>query len=246
MLIVTFGLGLIIGSFLHVCVVRIPKGKSVVYPPSACPHCRITLRPLDLMPLLSFLLLKGKCRYCSSPINLRYPSLELLTGLLFATTAYKLDYSIVTTIQAVLLISALIVISFIDLDHYIIPDKMLIFLLLTWIAFLPFTTVDYLNSFAGLAAAGGFFLMITLISKGGLGMGDSKLAAVLGLYLGWPNALLAMFLACFLAGFVGIFLILLKIKSPKDIIPFGPFMAWAAFITLLWGDQILHWYSSFL
>lgn len=245
MLIVVFCLGLIIGSFLHVCVVRLPKGKSVVYPPSACPDCRINLRPLDLMPLLSFLLLKGKCRYCSNPINLRYPIIELLTGFLFATTTYKLDYSIVT-IQALLLISALIVISFIDLDHYIIPDKMLIFLLITWIAFLPFTAVDYLNSFAGLAAAGGLFLMITLVSKGGLGMGDSKLAAVLGLYLGWPNALLAMFLACFLAGIVGIFLILLKIKSPKDIIPFAPFMALAAFITLLWGDQILHWYTSLL
>ena len=245
MLIINFCLGLIIGSFLNVCLLRLSEGKSVVYPPSACPNCNINLRPWDLIPLLSFLLLKGKCRYCSSPISLRYPIVELLTGLLFATTADKFGYSVVT-IQALILISALIVISFIDLDHYIIPDKVLIFLLITWIAFLPFTSVDYLNSFFGLASAGGLFLIITLVSKGGMGMGDSKLAAVLGLYLGWPNALLAMFLACFLAGIVGISLILLKIKSRKDIIPFGPFIALAAFITLLWGDQILHWYISLL
>ncbi|SHK07539.1 prepilin peptidase [Desulforamulus aeronauticus] len=245
MYIVLFFLGLILGSFLNVCIYRTPRGESIVSPPSACPKCKNRLLKRDLIPVISYLWLWGKCRFCHDSINLRYPIIELLTGLLFATTAYKLDYSIVT-IQALLLISALIVISFIDLDHYIIPDKMLIFLLITWIAFLPFTTVDYLNSFAGLAAAGGLFLMITFVSKGGLGMGDSKLAAVLGLYLGWPNALLAMFLACFLAGIVGIFLILLKIKSPKDIIPFGPFMALAAFITLLWGDQILHWYTSLL
>ncbi|WP_238457860.1 prepilin peptidase [Desulforamulus ferrireducens] len=132
------------------------------------------------------------------------------------------------------------------MDHYIIPGNVLIFLLIAWLVFLPFLPVDYLNSLAGLSTAGGLLLLIALVSRGGMGMGDIKLAAVLGLYLGWPNALLAMFIACLLAGTCGMFLILFKIKSRKDIIPFAPFIALASFITLLWGDRILSWYIGLL
>lgn len=147
-------------------------------------------------------------------------------------------------LRALLFIATLIVISFIDLDHYIIPDKILFFFIVAWVAFIPFIPINYINSLIGLVSAGGLLLFIALLSKGGMGGGDIKLAAVIGLYLGWPNALLAMFLACFLAGIVGILLILLKIKSRKDIIPFGPFIAAASYITLLWGEQILNWYMS--
>lgn len=245
MLVVPFLYGLMLGSFLNVCIHRLPKGNSIVSPPSTCPQCKNRLLLRDLIPVISFLILGGRCRFCQASISLRYPLIELLTGVLFALTAYKLGYSLVT-IQALILVSALIVVAFVDMDHYIIPGNVLIFLLIAWLAFLPFLSVDYLNSLVGLSTAGGLLLLIALVSRGGMGMGDIKLAAVLGLYLGWPNALLAMFIACLLAGTCGMFLILFKIKSRKDIIPFAPFIALASFITLLWGDRILSWYIGLL
>lgn len=243
MLVIIFILGLVIGSFLNVCIYRIPRSISIVFPRSACTHCRRNLLAIDLIPVVSFLLLKGKCRYCGSVISIRYPAIEVISALLFTIIGYKLSGTLLL-IKSLIFVASLIVIFQIDLEHYIIPDKILIFLVIAWILFLPFVTVNYKNSFIGMVSAGCLLLLIAIVSKGGMGGGDIKLAAVIGLYLGWPNALLAMFLACFLAGIVGILLILLKIKSRKDIIPFGPFIAVASYITLLWGEQILNWYMS--
>ncbi|WP_003542125.1 prepilin peptidase [Desulfotomaculum nigrificans] len=242
-MIIIFVFGLILGSFLNVCIYRIPQGQSIVFPPSSCRNCGARLAPGDLVPVVSFLILRGKCRYCGNPISTRYPIIESLTACLFTIAWYEFGLS-TALLRALLFIATLIVISFIDLDHYIIPDKILFFFIVAWVAFIPFIPINYINSLIGLVSAGGLLLFIALLSKGGMGGGDIKLAAVIGLYLGWPNALLAMFLACFLAGIVGILLILLKIKSRKDIIPFGPFIAAASYITLLWGEQILNWYMS--
>lgn len=247
-----FLLGTIIGSFLNVCIYRIPREESILYPPSHCPNCGTPLHWYDLIPILSYILQRGKCRYCRESISLQYPVIECLNGLLYLAIYNKfglsMDFIFYGTIFSVLLI-----ISFIDLHFQIIPDFLNILILILAIIYkiLQFTlygiSSNLFNSILALIISGGIFLIIVILSKGGMGGGDVKLIGVLGFILGIKMVLLNIFLSFILGAIISIFLLLFKIKERKDSIPFGPFICLAFIITVFWGDLIINWYIiSFL
>ena len=245
-----FILGLIVGSFSNVCIYRIPRNESIVYPASHCPKCRSNISPKDNIPLLSFILLKGRCRNCKSKISIQYPIVELLTGLIYLIIYLIFGLSIQTLIY-IILSSALIIIAFIDINEQIVPDVISLpgivigFIISFFIPYISFT-----NSALGLVVGGGIILIIGLagsviFKKEAMGGGDVKLAAMIGAFLGWRYIIISLFLGFFLGAVAGIFLILSKIKSREDTVPFGPFIALGSLITLFWGEKIISWYLGF-
>ena len=242
-----FILGLIVGSFSNVCIYRIPKNESIIYPASHCLKCRTTIKPVDNIPLLSYVLLKGRCRNCGSKISIQYPIVELLTGIIYLIIYLIYGLSIQSLIY-IILSSALIIIAFIDLNEMIVPDVISlpgigVGLILSF--FVPYIT--FINSVSGVVVGGGIILIIALVGsmifkKEAMGGGDIKLAAMIGAFLGWRYTIISLFLGFFLGALAGIFLILSKIKSREDMVPFGPFIALGSLITLLWGEKILSWY----
>lgn len=250
--------GLIIGSFLNVCIYRIPREESIVSPPSHCPKCGTSLKPLDLIPLFSFLIYRGKCRYCSVRITPRYFLVELLTGIVSVVLFVK--YGLTVDFAAFVFLSyILIVVFFIDLDQLIIPNELVIIglfggaILFVYNIFMPFQIYSddrWWNPLLGVVAGSGFLFCVTFIGtaiyKGDdvLGMGDVKLFAPIGLFLGWRMTLLALFISIVLGGVSSLLLILLGKANRKSMIPFGPFIVAGVFITIMWGWNILHWYVS--
>lgn len=245
-----FILGLIVGSFSNVCIYRIPRNESIIYPASHCPKCRSNISPKDNIPLLSYILLKGRCRNCKSKISIQYPIVELLTGLIYLIIYLTYVLSVQTLIY-IILSSALVIIAFIDLNEQIIPDVIslpgiVIGFIISF--FVPY--ISFINSALGVLVGGGIILIIGLagsviFKKEAMGGGDVKLAAMIGAFLGWRYIIISLFLGFFLGALVGIFLILLKIKNREDVVPFGPFIVLGSFITLLWGEQIISWYIGF-
>ncbi|MDK2918463.1 MAG: leader peptidase (prepilin peptidase) / N-methyltransferase [Candidatus Petromonas sp.] len=240
--ILIFILGLIIGSFLNVCIYRIPKNKSIINPPSTCGSCGEKLGFLDLVPLLSYIFLKGKCRHCGERISLRYPLVEIITGLIFLYI-YIINGLNLLLLKFFVQASILIVVSFIDLEYQIIPDKIVAFALITGITLNIFTKdVGAFSSLLGLAVGGGTLLIIAIISGGAMGGGDIKLMGAMGAFLGLRAAVLALLISFILGGIIGLLLIVFKIKSRKDYIPFGPFLALGTIIAMLFYDEIIIWY----
>lgn len=235
-------LGLLIGSFLNVCIYRIPRGESISFPPSHCPKCSNNLKPIDLIPVLSFIWTKGKCRYCSEKISRRYPLVEILNSAIYLILYLKFSMSILF-IKYAILASILIVISFIDYDHQIIPDEIIIFGII--LSFIPHIVdnfkVNILNGLIGLLIGGGLFFIIAIITNA-MGGGDIKLMGMLGFSLGYKYILLITFLSFIIGAVVSLILIGIKIKSRKDFIPFGPFIAMATLVTIYCGDEIINWY----
>lgn len=209
---------------------------------SCCPSCRQSIKWYDLVPLLSFLILGGRCRFCKNPISLRYPVVEVITALLFLIMYVRFGTGF-TFLKYLILCSLLIAAAFIDLELYLIPNTLVIAGLLLGI---PLTIMGHdvtlLSALLGSIASGGFLLLAAVLSKGGMGGGDIKLAAVVGFYLGWPLGLLGIFLGACMGGLIGLFLLLFRIKKRKDPIPFGPFIALGALAALLWGRTILNFY----
>ena len=239
--VLSFIYGLFIGSFLNVCIYRLPAGESLVSPPSHCPHCGRRLRVGELIPVFSFLWQRGRCRICSSPIAWRYPLLELAPPVLFALLAWRFGWPDVLWQAA--FYAVLVVIFFIDLDHQIIPDRLVLLLLgITGLVLLSGRGPARGSALLGGLLGFGLFLLLAVVSKGGMGGGDIKLVGVLGLWFGWQQLLLLMFLAFLGGGLVGGVLLLLKLKSRKDGIAFGPFLVLAAFFVSMWGQQLLAWY----
>jgi len=246
-IILIFSLGLIVGSFSNVCIYRIPRNESVIYPASHCPKCRTKIKPIDNIPLLSYILLKGRCRNCGSKISIQYPVVEFLTGLIYLIVYLIYGLSIQTLVY-IILSSALIIIAFIDLQEQIIPDiislpGIVIGLILSFIV--PY--MSFINSALGALVGGGIILIIAwvgsiIFKKEAMGGGDVKLAAMIGAFLGWRYTIISLFLGFFIGALVGIILILSKIKSKEDMVPFGPFIVLGSIITLLWGEKILAWY----
>ena len=239
-----FIVGLVVGSFLNVCIYRLPKEKSILYPPSHCYSCKQRLRPWDLIPVFNWLFLRGKCRYCATPISGRYAIIEVFTGVLFMASLYIIGLSI-ELIKALILTSFLIVITFIDIDHQLILDKVLIWMAGAGVAinlFIGPPTPGMWQMLLAAAVGGGVLLLIAVLTRGGMGGGDIKFMAVLGLWLGWPYIVITMLMSFIIGGVVGLVLLLLKRKGRKDFIPFGPFIAAAAYITFLYGTDILMWY----
>ena len=245
--ILIFILGLIVGSFCNVCIYRIPKNESIIYPASHCSKCRSKIKPVDNIPLLSFILLKGRCRNCGSKISIQYPVVELLTGIIYLIIYLIYGLSIQSLVY-IILSSALIIIAFIDLNEQIVPDVISlpgigVGLILSF--FVPY--LSFINSALGVVVGGGIILIIALVGsmifkKEAMGGGDVKLAAMIGAFLGWRYTIISLFLGFFLGALAGIYLILSKIKSKEDMVPFGPFIALGSLITLLWGEKIIAWY----
>ena len=235
-----FIIGLLIGSFLNVVINRLPEGESIVFPPSHCPECESELSVWDLFPVLSFIFLRGQCRYCEAKISLQYPLVELITAssalLLYFNFGLSLEFLIYAYLTALL-----IVVSLIDYKERIIPNKITYPNIIIALVLSIFSGhISLLASIAGLLLPGGFLLLLAILYKGGMGMGDVKLMAMVGSFIGANYALIAIFLASFLGSAIGIGLIVVSDKDMKSAIPFGPFLALGSFATIFWGEQIIN------
>jgi leader peptidase (prepilin peptidase)/N-methyltransferase len=239
-----FLLGLIIGSFLNVVIARVPEHKSIWRPRSACPGCSAPIAWYDNIPILSFLILRARCRRCGMSIAWQYPIVEAATGVVFAV-AYSLLGPTPDFVAAAVLLAMLIAITAIDLAHQIIPDVITLPGIVAGVA-ASFATghVPWLDSLLGIVIDGGIFFVIILASRGGMGGGDMKLGAMLGAFLGWKLGLLGILLGVLAGGSVAVCLLLLGRKGRKEAIPFGPFLALGGAIAVLWGDRLLQWYLS--
>ena len=243
--VVSFVLGAVIGSFLNVCIWRIPEEKSIVFPSSHCPKCGTSIRPYDNIPILSWLALRGRCRDCGEAISPRYPLVELLTGLLSLALGWLYGPSL-PYLAAFLFAAALVVITFIDLDHQIIPDVISlpgipVFLLLAVFVM----GVGFWDSLLGVLVGGGFLYLIAvgyelLTKREGMGGGDIKLLAMIGAFLGWQSLFFVVFMSSILGALVGVVLIALKGKDMKYAVPFGPFLSIAAVLYLFVGPALTH------
>jgi len=239
-----FGFGLFVGSFLNVVIARLPERRSIVTPRSACPHCREAISWYDNVPLLSFALLRGRCRSCRAPISWRYPVVELATGCLFLLALARRGLSL-DLASALVLLAALVAVTGIDLDHQIIPD----IITLPGLAVGLFSSLvtmqpHWLDALIGAAAGGGLFFLIIVASGGGMGGGDMKLGAMLGAFLGWRLLLVGIMISVLAGGTVAIVLLALGRRGRKDAVPFGPFLALGGAAALLWGEGILQWYLT--
>lgn len=238
-------IGFIIGSFLNVCIWRLPRQESLVSPSSHCPSCNTPIAFYDNIPIISYLFLMGRCRRCSHPISWRYPLVELVNGLGYWMLLWQhgLDWTFV--IYAVLF-SALLVITFIDLDHQIIPDTITLpGMAIGLIAAAIILPHGLISALGGFFLGGGLFYMIAVLSRGGMGGGDIKMIAMVGAFLGWKAVLLTIFLGALMGSAVGLFLMLFMGKGRKTAVPFGPFLSLGTMIALFWGPQIILWYKGF-
>ena len=249
-----FVTGVCFGSFLNVCIYRLPIGKSIVLPRSFCPICKTPIKWFDNIPLISFIILKGKCRSCSLRIPIKYPLVELavgLGGILFFKIFGVSPEFFVYWLFFVLLLSA----SIIDIEKQIIPDSISLGGLgigLLAVSFLKINGSDtILNAFLWSAFGGafGFLLMLSLaimgqviFKKEALGGGDIKLMAMIGVFLGWQSVILTFFIAPFFGTFIGLYL---KIKDQRDIVPYGPYLALGAIISLIFGKNILSYLFNY-
>jgi leader peptidase (prepilin peptidase)/N-methyltransferase len=242
-----FILGAVVGSFLNVCICRIPDGKSIVSPPSACPRCGQGIRWHDNVPILSFFLLRRRCRTCGEPISWRYPLVEALNGLLFLLLFLRFGLTPLLPVMLVLC-AALVVITFIDIDHQIIPDRIsLPGIPLGFLAALFIGQPTWLSSLMGILAGGGSLLLIATLyekfsGKEAMGGGDVKLLAMLGAFLGWQSVPFIIFVGSLGGSLVGVPAMLLQKKGGDLRIPFGPFLAFGALLYILAGDEIIQWY----
>ncbi len=241
-----FVYGLLLGSFFNVVGLRVPLKKSIVTPRSACPTCGHQLTPFELIPVISYMLQKGKCRGCQSRISPIYPFFELLTGLLFAAAPYIVGWS-GELVVALTLISMFMIITVSDIHYMIIPDKILIwfagiFLLerIIW----PLT--PWWDSLLGAVAGFLLLLIIAVVSKGGMGFGDVKLYALLGLILGFKLVLLSFFLSTLYGAVIGSLALLFRIVKKRQPIPFGPFIAAGTLTAYFWGIELIDLYLQFL
>ena len=240
-----FILGTILGSFLNVVIYRLPRRLSVVRPASRCPHCQTPIRPYDNIPLLSFLVLRGRCRTCRAPISWRYPLVEAAAGLLlaglwvhFAPSAAWVPFA-ADAVFALMLI----VVFFIDLDYQIVPNAITYSgLALGLLLAIPQGRV--LPSVLSALGASAFFLLIAILSRGGMGGGDIKLAAMMGAFLSWPAVAVALLLAFTGGAGAGLVLMGLRKRTRKDPIPFGPSLAVGGLIALFAADGLLRWYLN--
>lgn len=242
-----FIIGLFIGSFLNVCIYRIPREESIVFPSSHCTKCNTRLKPYDLIPVFSYLAYGGKCKSCRERISLQYPIIESLNGLIYLLLYLQFDLTIHFVFFAILS-SLLTTISGIDYHHQIIPDGLVLIGVVIGVFYIGYLklmtpqTITLIDHIVGGLVGGGVLLLLAIASKGGMGGGDIKLMAMFGLWLGWRLSLLTLFLSFVMGGIVGVLFLLLKLKGKKDAIPFGPFICLGGMASLLYGERILTWY----
>jgi leader peptidase (prepilin peptidase)/N-methyltransferase len=264
-------LGLVIGSFLNVCIYRLPRGESIVFPGSHCPNCSKAIAPYDNIPVLSFLWLLGKCRHCGTPISFQYPLVELLAGTAFCFSAVTWGLTAPTLISS-LFLSALIVLFFVDFHHQILPNVITLPGILVGILLSPFQLQDFyqdsvtlrltalvapenipalspwIGSVFGALVGGGLLFLVgfafqVVRRKQGLGMGDIKMMSMVGAFLGWRLALFTIFAGSLLGSLLGVFLILFLGKNLQTKLAFGTFLGLGATAALFWGLPLIQWYS---
>jgi leader peptidase (prepilin peptidase)/N-methyltransferase len=241
---VIFLFGLIVGSFLNSLIYRLQTGESFLFKRSFCPHCKHQLSWRDLIPIFSFLILRGKCRYCKKPISWQYPLVELAAGIIFLSV-FNI-HSIIITFFFFLFSCFLIIIFVYDLRYYLIPDKIIYPAIATALLYSILYSFSILNTICAAFGAAAFFLVIVLISRGKwMGVGDIKLAFFMGLFLAFPNILVALFLAFFIGAIIGVGLIITGKKTLKSEVPFGPFLVTGTFMAMFWGQKIINWYLNF-
>lgn len=249
-IVIFFILGICIASFLNVCIDRLPRNESLIFPASHCDSCHHRLAIKENIPVFSYLWLRGRCRYCQAPIPRRMLWVEIGTGILFGFTYWHYEFSSELAI-ALFYICLFIVILVIDLEHRLILNKIvfpaIVVALLISTFFTIFSTQSEIVPEIGDAASGGgiglvLFLLVAIISRGGMGWGDVKLAALIGLVTGLPLVFVALLMGIILGGVVAVLLLAFKIKRRKEAIPFAPFLSLATIATLLWGNEILNWY----
>jgi len=250
-----FLFGLFVGSFLNVCIYRIPRKLSIILPSSRCPSCNSPIKPWDNIPILSYILLGGRCRFCKARISFRYPLVEFLNAVFYVGILWRFGFGWHILAYS-FFCSALIVIAFIDLDFQVIPDRITLsgiplgliagsFLLPD--PFSRFSLLGIKNSFIGMVTGFGFFYLVAfagsaIFKKEALGGGDIKMMAMIGAVMGWKAVLLTTFLGSFTGAAFGIFLMVFKGEGRMTRIPFGPFLALGAVITLFYAQEILSWY----
>ena len=242
-----FVFGMVVGSFLNVCICRMPKDESIVSPPSHCPHCSYQIRWYDNIPVVSYLLLRGKCRGCGARISIQYPLVELLNGVL--TLLLFLHFGPTLAFAALLLFcSALVVITFIDIEHQIIPDEIsLPGIVLGFVLSFFLKGHTWLNSLLGILAGGGSLLLVAysyqrLTGKEGMGGGDIKLLAMMGAFLGWKAVPFIIFTGSLIGSVIGVSIMLFQKKDSKMAIPFGPYLAFGAVLYIFYGKPLIRWY----
>ena len=246
-LVFVFAYGAIIGSFLNVCIARLPDGRSIVRPPSHCPKCQSFLAWYDNVPILSYLVLAGRCRTCRVRISAIYPAVEVLTGALAVALFLRLGPTLAFA-GYFAFAAALVVITFIDLDYQIIPDVISLPGIVVGLAFsLASPLVTPLDAALGVLVGGGTLLAVAWLYKTfrgqeGMGGGDVKLLAMIGAFLGWQSIFVTLFVGSVIGSIIGVGLMLYQRADTKLAIPFGPFLAGGALVYLFWGDRILAFY----
>ncbi len=246
-LIIPFVFGAVVGSFLNVCIYRIPEGISIVSPPSRCPECGRRILFYHNIPIFGYIMLAGRCAFCKAPLSFQYPFVEALTGLFAIALFIKFGVSREFFVYFAFL-AALIVITFIDIKHRIIPDVISIPGIIAGFAlsfFVPLPGV--LNSLIGIAVGGGFLFSIAtayyyVTGREGMGGGDIKLLAMIGAFLGWRGVIVTILAGSFIGAVIGSAFMLIAGKNSKYPVPFGPFLAFGATAHLFYGDEVIRWY----
>ncbi len=243
--------GLCIGSFLNVCIYRIPASQSIVTPPSSCPKCGYRIRYYDNIPVLSYLFLRGKCRKCGVSISPRYPLVELMTGLFALGVYFRFGLS-PAALVCFIFIATLIVISFIDIDHRIIPDIIsLPGIPVFFIASFALPSVTWKDALLGILIGGGSLYIVAwtymaVTKREGMGGGDIKLLAMMGGLIGWQGVLFTIFVSSAVGTLAGLILMAATRKNMKLAVPFGPFLALGAVTHIFFGQRLIYWYFSLM
>jgi leader peptidase (prepilin peptidase)/N-methyltransferase len=245
-----FLFGLALGSFLNVCIYRIPIKKSIVYPPSSCPQCEERIKFYDNIPVLSYVLLMGRCRRCGHPISIQYPVVEMATGLISVALLLKLGPTL-EYVFFMLFASLLMVIAFIDLQHKIIPDVLSLPGIVLGFAssLVPSTPLPWLDSLIGIVGGGGFLLLVAIFfekmtGREGMGMGDVKMLAMIGAWMGWKALPFIVLLSSLSGCLLGGTLLLVSRQGVRTKIPFGPFLSLGALIYLFFGNELVYWFNQ--
>lgn len=246
MIFLLFITGLVIGSFLNVVIYRLPTGKSIIYPPSHCPNCGHKLSMLELIPVLSYIFLRGKCKNCKADISIRYPIIELLTGIIFIIN-YIYISDLIILAAGLVFSSLMIVLTMIDVDHQILPDQLTLGGLVVGLSFSFFRTdITFIYSLLGILAAGGLLFLIAFLSKGGMGGGDIKMMAMVGSFTGPVIAVTAVFLGALIALMAHLPGVISGKTGMKTKLPFGPFLAVASLILWFYSEELFAMYLSLI
>ena len=244
-------LGGIIGSFLNVCIFRLPRGESIMWPSSRCPSCGKSIAFYDNIPVLSYLWLAGRCRACQAPISLRYPFVEMANALGYVAILWSFGPNWTSVLYA-LLFSAMLVVAGTDLTHKIIPNVVTLpGIVVGLIGAATVLPVGLLNSILGIVVGGGLLWALAVVSpyvfgKEGMGGGDIKLLAMVGAFLGWKPALVTIMIGSLAGSVIGITLIGLRFMSRDQYIPFGPFLVFGALLSMFFAQPLLDWYQGLL